>query len=71
MAKHCVFYVIQYNANDGQGWYDSLGGVFRGMPKEAEGRFERAAAETPEEYSVRLLECRVLEQQNAQVSAAK
>jgi hypothetical protein len=72
MAKHCLFYAVQYHENGlhpdfDPGWYTGVSGVFRDTPEGALARYKREAAEAPEWFSVRLVESRVLEQKNGSV----
>jgi hypothetical protein len=69
MAKHCLFYAIEYYDNDiypdfNTGWYVGVTGAFRDTPEGALARYKREADEAPEWLSVRLVESRVLEQKN-------
>lgn len=77
MAKHCLFYAVQYldhsaHRDFNDGWYTGARGVFRDTPEGAMARYEKEASEAPEQFSVRLIECRVLEQKNggSQVAGA-
>ncbi len=66
MAKDCLFYVIQYDdQTDSEcSWYTGIAGPFRATKDEAAERFERERKSVPEWISVRLLECRVVDQVN-------
>jgi hypothetical protein len=70
MAKHCVFYTIQYHHSIDhprfdKGWYDSIIGTFRDTEENALKRFERAVNTSPDGLSIRLVRSNVLEQKNA------